>query len=116
MFKIKDIFKSDVPPKDYLYIRDIIVKYLNDGNIQKLVSPSSGEYFLINQKDHVNICVTERKIIISNHIYRYEKEFHFQLIERLIKIIKNKIESDRQKLKTELFQDEIDILRKIVIL
>lgn len=116
MFKIGKMFKEKVPSKDYLYIRDIIIKYLNDDNVQKMVSPSSGEFFLINSKEHINICVSDKKIIISNHTYRYEKEFELALVDKLIKIIRDSIEDDRQRLKKSLFHDEIDLLRKIVTL
>lgn len=107
------LFKSHIPSKDFLYVRDIVRKYLKDPTVQKLISPQSEEYFLIDSKNGVNIEVGHGKITVSNHKFLYKQIFPLRDTEQLIKEINVEIEKERQELKKTLFSNEIDLLRNI---
>lgn len=109
-----NLFKKPMPSKQFLYVRDIVRQFLENGRVEKLISPESDEYFLLDKQEGVSVCICHGKVTISNHIYLYKQDFELPLTEQLIKEIRSAIEKERQELKKELFFNEIELLRKII--
>ncbi|MDO6760642.1 hypothetical protein Q4566_10565 [Tamlana sp. 2_MG-2023] len=107
-------FDSKATREDCKFIIDIIKNYSEDQSIKKLISPISDEYYLLDEKNQVSICIADDEIILANHIYLYKKTFNLAFTSDLKKIIKKQMESEMQELKKTLFKNEIDLLDKIL--
>jgi hypothetical protein len=107
------LFKSPVPTKDELYIRDIVDSFLLRDEVQKLVNPIFNEYFLIDRVNDVNVCISDANVEISNHKFLYRRQIPLKLSDTLTKKIATKIGEEVQVVKKELFRNEIDLLRNI---
>lgn len=108
-----NLFKKPIPSKSFLYVRDIVRQFLENERVEKLISPESDEYFLLNKSEGVSVCISHGKVMIANHIYLYKQDFELSLTEQLIKEIKTAIEKERQHLKEQLFINEISLLQKL---
>lgn len=101
-------------PKDAKYVKDIVAQYSKDRSVKKLISPISDEYFIIDEKNQVSICIGNGKVTIANHTFLYKKLFYLSFTEKLKKQIKESIEVEMQELKKELFENETDLLSKVL--
>ena len=110
---IKKWFKKKDPSEDFIFVRDIVRKYLEDDSIQKIVSPLSQEYFLVDNKRSISVCVSSGRVEISNHKFLYIQSFPLKNTESLIDEILVGIDKERQILKKQLFENQIDLLKKI---
>lgn len=113
MFKMFN-FESKATREDCKFIIDIIKNYSEDQSIKKLISPLSDEYYLLDEKNQVSICIADDEIILANHIYLYKKAFNLAFTSDLKKIIKRQMEKEMQDLKKTLFKNEINLLDKIL--
>ena len=102
--------------KEAQYILDIVARYSEKNDVKKLISPISEEYFLIDDANQIYICVSDGKIVFSNHIFLYEKNFTLSFTDSLKKKIKENIEQEMQRLKNSLFKNETELLDKILSL
>lgn len=107
-------FESKATREDCKFIIDIIKNYSEDQSIKKLISPLSDEYYLLDEKNQVSICIADDEIILANHIYLYKKAFNLAFTSDLKKIIKRQMEKEMQDLKKTLFKNEINLLDKIL--
>ncbi|OBQ57301.1 hypothetical protein VQ01_02160 [Tamlana sp. s12] len=107
-------FESKATREDCKFIIDIINNYSEDQSIKKLISPISDEYYLLDEKNQVSICIADDEIILANHIYLYKKAFNLAFTSDLKKIIKRQMEKEMQDLKKTLFKNEINLLDKIL--
>ncbi|AUS05661.1 hypothetical protein [Pseudotamlana carrageenivorans] len=107
-------FESKATREDCKFIIDIIKNYSEDQSIKKLISPISDEYYLLDEKNQVSICIADDEIILANHIYLYKKAFNLAFTSDLKKIIKKQMEKEMQDLKKTLFKNEINLLDKIL--
>lgn len=99
--------------KDYLYVRDIVRQFLTNERVEKLISPESNEYFLLNKQAGVSVCISDGKVLIANHMYLYKQDYQLSLTDSLKKEVRAAIEKERQELKKELFINEISLLQRI---
>lgn len=113
-FKNFKFIKEPIPTKDELYIKSIVERFLKDEDIKKLVNPIQQEYFLIDSKSGVNILIRNSNIEISNHKFLYRRQVSLSFSDALAKKVAIKIGEDVQKVKKELFKNEIDLLRNIL--
>lgn len=113
-FKNFKFIKEPIPTKDELYIKSIVERFLKDEDIKKLVNPIQQEYFLIDSKSGINILIRDSNIEISNHRFLYRRQVSLSFSDTLSKKIAIKIGEDVQKVKKELFKNEIDLLRNIL--
>ncbi|MFI1772993.1 hypothetical protein [Thalassobellus citreus] len=109
-------FKKKEIKEDAQYVIDIVKKYSSDKNIKKLISPISDEYFLIDYKNEISICISDSEVTISNHTFLYKKLFNLSFTDMLKKEVKNHMEVEMQLLKKSLFKNETDLLAKILTL
>lgn len=108
------LFKKKIPPKDELYLKDIVKTCLENSKVEIKHSPSTGEYFLINEEKQVTLLIKTGVIEVSNHKYFYKRSISIKFSDELIKMVDNRIKEDTEQLKKELFHNEIDFLRTIL--
>ena len=107
-------FKKKPIKEDAKFIIDIVSNYSDDESIKKLISPISDEYFLIDDKNKISICISDGKVTLSNHTFLYKKLFGLSFTDRLKKQIRKAMEQEMQLLKESLFKNETDLLSKIL--
>lgn len=111
--KLLRIFKRKVNlAKDERYVESIVTKYLEDDAVRRLMSPQE-EYLIIDDKNQIYISIYLDTITISNHDFLYRKNFSGVFCRRLEGKIREIIKKDRERLKNELFKNELDLLEKI---
>ena len=99
--------------EDAKFVKNIITTYCEKSHIKKLISPLSDEFFIIDDKNQVSICIEDGKVTLSNHVFLYKKQFSLSFTDELKKLIKESIELEMQLLKTSLFKNETDLLAKV---
>ena len=105
--------KKEVPTKDELYIRDIIIEYLKNPKIVKEVTPVSGVYYLSNFDANIFIMLSSSTVQITNHSFFYKKSFAIGFVDRLKKLVDTAIEDEKDAFKKRIFSNEVDLLRGI---
>lgn len=110
MFNLKKKKLSE----DAQYILDIVSKYSEKNDVKKLISPISEEYFLIDESNQIYICVGNGKVVFSNHVFLYEKNFSLSFTDSIKKKIKACMEQEMQALKKSLFKNETELLDKVL--
>ena len=106
-------FKKKKLTEDAQYIQDIVTLYSETEGIQKLSSPISDEYFLIDNENEISICIGDGEVTFSNHVFLYKKLFNMSFTDRLKKLVKQQLEQEMQQLKKSLFKNETDLLSKV---
>ncbi|PIA78594.1 hypothetical protein BFR04_03410 [Gaetbulibacter sp. 4G1] len=107
-------FKKKAMKEDAKFIIDIVSNYSSNESIKKLISPISDEYFLIDRKNKISICISDGEVTLSNHTFLYKKLFNLSFTDRLKKQIKEHMEQEMQLLKQSLFKNETELLSKIL--
>ncbi|WP_299272892.1 hypothetical protein [uncultured Psychroserpens sp.] len=106
-------FRKKDLKEDAQYVKRIITSYCEKPHIKKLSSPISEEFFIIDKKNQIYICIEDGKVTLSNHVFLYKKQFSLSFTDGLKKLIKESIESEMQSLKSSLFKNETDLLAKV---
>ena len=107
-------FKKKPLSEDAQYIKDIVISNSENDNIKKMISPISDEYFLIDNENQISICISDGKIVFSNHVFLYEKTFNLSFTDSLKKLVKENMEIEMQDLKKSLFKNETALLSKVL--
>ena len=110
MFKLK---KKTIK-EDAQYVTNIVEKYSNKKDIKILISTISDEYFLIDSENEIHICISDEHVTLSNHVFLYKKIFSLSFTDKLKKRIKENIEQEMQTLKQSIFNNENDLLSKVL--
>lgn len=110
------LFNKKEMKEDAKFVNDIVSNYSKNQSIKKLISPISDEYFLIDRKNKISICIGDGKVTLSNHTFLYEKFFNLSFTDKLKKQIKEQVEQEMQLLKQSLFKNETELLSKILTL
>lgn len=109
-------FKKKPFSPDLVLLQQIVEKFLFNPQVKKLISPISEEYLLIDEVNSVNICISNSRFRVANHLYTYSKDVPLNFTESLQKKIRIQIESEIQQIKSQVFENEINLLEKINIL
>lgn len=107
-------FKKKTIEKDAQYVFDIVEKYSNDKKIKKYISQISDEYFLVDDINKISVCIDDGIVTIANHDFLYKKVFSVSFTDKLKKNLKKSMEAEIQFLKKTLFNNETDLLTKIL--
>lgn len=99
--------------EDANIIEDIINNFTKRDDVEKLISPKTDEYFLIDKRNEINILIAYDKIVIANHKYNISKYMGLSFNDKMKSIIRDKIEEERQALKNMLFNNELELLNNI---
>ena len=94
-------------------LKDLIIGMLSDPEVQELVSPKSDEYMLIDEVNQMNLCIEASSIKVANHAYSMDIQLRMKFCEEMKKLVKDKVEVDRQQKKKTMFKNQIDLLDKL---
>ena len=90
-----------------------LVDNMLESDIEVTLAPISEEYFISDKEKQVYISLSDSLIRISNHDYLYEISCTSHLMSKLMGKAKIKVEEQANKVKKELFKNEITLLDKI---
>ena len=107
-------FKKKPLKEDAQYIIDIVNNFSKNETIKKIVSPISDEYFLLDEKDEISICIKNEEVILSNHVFLFKKMFNLSFTDNLKKQVRENMEEEIQQLKKSLFRNETTLLSNIL--
>jgi hypothetical protein len=93
-------------------IIDLVDKML-ESNVEVTLAPISDEYFIVDKDKQVYISLSDSLIRISNHSYLYEVTCTSVLMSKLMGKAKLKVQDQANKIKKELFKNEIQLIDKI---
>ena len=74
----------------------------------------SGRYYLQTEDKKYTLILQNNFIKLTNHTYSFEFTISSYLSDELIALVERTIEKTRSKMETELFENEINILKQIL--
>lgn len=92
---------------------EIVNKLLDRTDVERIISPISDEYFLIDKVNEYCVVIGHDKIILANHKFSTTVELGLSFTEKVKTIVRDRLEDERQALKATLFENKIDLLRRI---
>ena len=92
---------------------DIVNKLLDRNDVDRVISPISDEYFLIDKVNEYSIVIGHDKITLANHKFSTTVELGLSFTESVKKIVRDRLEEERQALKATLFENKLDLLNRI---
>lgn len=98
--------------REYLTKR-VIIKLLSNPKTHYLMTPS-GRYYLQTEDKKYTLILQNNFIKLTNHTYSFEFTISSYLSDELIALVERTIEKTRSKMETELFENEINILKQIL--
>ena len=109
--------KEDIVSIEEQKIKEMIVSILKKENTKVNMAPLSKKYFIINKDIELNILVDGGAELIktANHKFKYGWKFRGDFINQMIDLVIAWIESDRAKIESEIFLNEINLLNNIEI-
>ncbi len=107
--------KEDIVSIEEQKIKEMIVSILKKENTKVNMAPLSKKYFIINKDIELNILVDGGAELIktANHKFKYGWKFRGDFINQMIDLVIAWIESDRAKIESEIFLNEINLLNNI---
>lgn len=112
--KLKNLFKSSfTPSKDYLYIRDIIQKWVDKEDSKIIMSSVGDDCYVSNEQGTIKIYISDRYVQISNHRSLIQKMINLDGTEKLKKIVETRVKRDVLNFKKEVKDNEDNLLREI---
>jgi len=92
---------------------DIVNKLLDRGDVERMISPISDEYFLIDKVNEYCVVIGHDAIILANHKFSINVKLGLSFTESVKKIVRDRLEDERQTLKATLFENKVDLLKRI---
>jgi len=76
-------------------------------------APISKEYFIVDKKNKIHICISEDSVRVANHEYLYEVSLSGKIMSEYMSTARKKVEEKTKLIKKELFKNELDLIDKI---
>jgi len=105
-------FEEPALSEDNELLIEIITKLCDDPNTEFRMSPTE-KYYGINDKLKYYVVACEDYVKITNHTFYLTKYGHIKQMTKVIDLIRDRIEKDRDELEEEIFKNEIALLTKI---
>ena len=112
MVKLKDIFKR-VPTKDELYVKDIVEKFLNKPEVEKIIRPKG--CYLIDYEKEVYIKIYNKEVEITNHNFFYKNSMNSDFVNSLVDLVIEYADNKIEDLRKKVIENENNLLRKIYL-
>jgi hypothetical protein len=90
-----------------------LVDKMLEAEVEVTLAPISEEYFIVDKSREIYISLSDSLIRISNHSYLYEISCTSVLMSKLMAKAKLKVEEKANRIKKELFKNEIELLDKL---
>lgn len=91
-----------------------LIESMLESNIDIHFGPISNEYFILDRINHINICISDNKLKVANHGFLYTVSLSLEESARYIKMVEKKIQEKSDKIKKELFRNEIELLSNLI--
>ena len=91
----------------------VVAHLLATASTHYLMTPS-GRYYLQTEDKKYTIILQDNFVKITNHSYSFEFNISSLLSNRLILLVERKIERVRNQMESEMFENEINILKQIL--
>ena len=91
----------------------VVAHLLATPSTHYLMTPS-GRYYLQTEDKKYTIILQDNFVKITNHSYSFEFNISSLLSNRLILLVERKIERVRNQMESEMFENEINILKQIL--
>lgn len=110
MFKKLFAYKPTEQEQQFI---DIVTDLLNHPNTVVRMSFYSRKYFLTNEKKHYHMMLQYPNIQVTNTKFSFCKSMHPKAFDKVIKLVHDYIEKDRQALEDQIFQNETKMLTEV---
>jgi len=91
----------------------VIAHLLATPSTHYLMTPS-GRYYLQTEDKKYTVILQDNFVKITNHSYSFEFNISSPLSNRLILLVERKIERVRNQMESEMFKNEINILKQML--
>lgn len=110
MFKKLFAYKPTEQETEFI---EIVKDLLNHPDTVVRMSFYSRKYFLTNEKKHYHMMLQYPNIQVTNTKFSFCKSMHPKAFDKVIELVHNYIEKDRQALEDKIFQNENNMLREV---
>jgi len=112
--RIHDLFhaKPELTEEDNLLI-EIITKMCDAPDSKFEMEPDDDRYFGRNDRLQYKLVLSEDFIKITNHDFHFTKYGKLKQMVNLIKLVRGRIQSDRNEFYDDITKNEIELLKKI---
>ncbi len=111
---LKNKVKNNPPLTEREYLtKRVVIRLLSNPKTHYLMTPS-GRYYLQTEDKKYTLILQNNFIKLTNHTYSFEFTISSYLSDELIALVELTIEKTRSKMETELFENEINILKQIL--
>jgi hypothetical protein len=112
-FKLKANKHEPYTEREILTKR-VLIKLLANPNTHYLMTPS-GRYYVQTWDKEFTLILQNNMVKVSNHYYTFEFTIGSHLSNELILLVQKAIEKVRWKMENELFQNEVNMLKEILL-
>ena len=106
-------FKHKLTSQEQQFV-DIVQSLLSHPKTVLKMTPLSDKYFIINEQKHYHILLKELGIQVTNTKFSIAKRIHPQVYNKIINIIHEYIERDRQIDEDRIFNSEVKMLDSVL--
>ncbi len=111
---LKNKVKNNPPLTEREYLtKRVVIRLLSNPKTHYLMTPS-GRYYLQTEDKKYTLILQNNFVKLTNHTYSFEFTISSYLSDELIALVERTIEKTRSKMETELFENEINILKQIL--
>lgn len=90
-----------------------LIENMLESDIEIHYAPIADEYFIIDKKNQLSICLSDTSIRISNHQYLYEVNSSGNFYMNYMEKAKQKVEEKANNIKKELFKNEVELIERL---
>jgi hypothetical protein len=112
-------FRDKVMPKYVMNQKEeLILSVVNhlctQPDTEITMAPITGRHYIVNKRLEYWMKVSEESITITNHKFTYSNTSPQAFQHMVIAIVQSTIEKHRNNFETNVFQNEVDLLKNIV--
>jgi|TARA_R110000822_G_scaffold6851_18_gene28731 hypothetical protein len=93
-------------------LKELIALMLKS-DLELFYVPSDNQYFIIDREQLCYICISDLYAKVTNHNFLYNVSMSSNESAPILKLIEQKIKVNCDKIKKELFKNELDLLEKL---
>jgi hypothetical protein len=109
---IKEKFERDETDEDKLVI-EIITKMCAHPDTRIQFAPKTDRYLLDNEKLQYFVVICDSYYKITNHVFYIKNYGHISKMVKLIDVIEDRMELDRDAFELEEYKNEMELLKTI---
>lgn len=107
------LFQKFIPSAKEVQLQTIITNLLAHPKTNLLMDPLREHYYIDNKELSYFLLITDNMVKITNHKFYYTNEISGRFSTELMKVVKEAISKDRQRIEDEMFKNESELLLEI---